>query len=103
MNDERTRTTKEVRDGYAYDGYSEDVDPYYGLRFDRWLTAHDADIRTAALEEAAEIAEEARASAAMQLRETDFPDSQYSQWVSGKCDMAAAIEITIRAAQKGTP
>ena len=59
--------------------------------------------RTAALEEAAEIAEEARASAAMQLRETDFPDSQYSQWVSGKCDMAAAIEITIRAAQKGTP
>ena len=57
MSDERTRTTKEVRDGYAYDGYSGDVDPYYGLRFDRWLTAHDAEIRTAALEEAAVIAD----------------------------------------------
>ena len=53
MSDERTRTTKEVRDGYAYDSYSGDVDPYYELRFDRWLTAHDAEIRTAALEEAA--------------------------------------------------
>ena len=57
MSDERTRTTKEVRDGYAYDGYSEDIDPYYELRFDRWLTAHDAEIRTAALEEAAGIAD----------------------------------------------
>ena len=53
--DERTRTTKEVRDGYAYDGYSGDIDPYYELRFDRWLTAHDAEIRTAALEEAATL------------------------------------------------
>ena len=56
MSDERTRTTKEVRDGYAYDGYSGDVDPYYELRFDRWLAAHDAEIRDAALEEAATIA-----------------------------------------------
>ena len=65
--------------------------------FSRWLAAHDAATRTAALEEAAVIAEEARTSAALQLRETDFPDSHYSQWVSGKCDMAAAIEIIIRA------
>ena len=55
MSDERTRTTKEVRDGYAYDSYSGDVDPYYELRFDRWLAAHDAEIRNAALEEAAVI------------------------------------------------
>ena len=44
MSEERTRTTKEVRDGYAYDGYSGDIDPYYELRFDRWLAAHDAEI-----------------------------------------------------------
>ena len=55
MSDERTATTKEVRDGYAYDGYSEDIDPYYELRFDRWLAAHDAEIRTATLDEAAVI------------------------------------------------
>ena len=55
MSDERTRTTKEVRDGYAYDHYSEYPDPYYELRFDRWLTAHDTATRTAALEEAAVI------------------------------------------------
>ena len=57
MSDERTRTTKEVRDGYAYDSYSGDVDPYYELRFDRWLAAHDTEIRAAALEEAAGIAD----------------------------------------------
>lgn len=34
--DEYTPTTKEVRDIYAYNGYSEDV---YKLRFDRWLAA----------------------------------------------------------------
>ena len=55
MSDERTRTTKEVRDGYAYDSYSGDVDPYYELRFDRWLAAHDTEIRAAALEEAATL------------------------------------------------
>ena len=103
MSDDYTPDTDEVRESFYVHAYSRDMEHLRAAAFDRWLTAHDTEIRTAALEEAAEIAEEARASAAMQLRETDFPDSQYSQWVSGKCDMAAAIEITIRAAQKGTP
>ena len=53
MSDDCKPATKNVRDGYAYDGYSETIDPFYELLFDRWLAEHDAEIRTATLEEAA--------------------------------------------------
>ena len=85
MSDERTRTTKEVRDGYAYDSYSGDVDPYYELRFDRWLAAHDAEMRNAALEEAAGIAR----------------DFLRSDMVHGGPYWALRVAETIRAAKDG--
>ena len=53
---EYTPTTDDVREVYAWaDGYPYEgaVDPRLEARFDRWLTAHEAETRTAALEEAA--------------------------------------------------
>ena len=57
MSDEYTPTTKQVRHDYAYNWNTESVDADFVARFDRWLAAHDAAARTAALEEAAVIAE----------------------------------------------
>ena len=57
MSDEYTPTTEKVRNDYAYDWNGGFVDARYELQFDRWLAAHDAATRTAALEEAAEIAD----------------------------------------------
>ena len=60
MSDKYTPTTYEVCldfawvDGYPYEGA---VDPIRKAAFNRWLTEHDAATRTAALEEAAVIAE----------------------------------------------
>ena len=59
---DRTPTTEQVRQGYAWDtspGNPADS----RVAFDRWLTAHDAEVRTAALEEAAVIADHAQTSA----------------------------------------
>ena len=53
MSEDYTPTTGAIRSGYAY--YAPDRDVVeMALTFDRWLTAHDAEIRTAALEEAAD-------------------------------------------------
>ena len=93
MSDERTRTTKEVRDGYAYDHYSEYPDPYYELRFDRWLAAHDAEIRTAALEEAAVIADRRRPEIGSHINGSPYR--------SGKYDAAVLVAVAIRAAKDG--
>ena len=52
---EFTPTTEHVRDIYAAGPWSRVADR--NAAFDRWLTAHDAAIRDAALEEGAVIAE----------------------------------------------
>ena len=60
MSDEWTPTTKQVRQGYIWDYCPENTEERKIL-FDRWLAKRDAKrdakVRTAALEEAVEIAE----------------------------------------------
>ena len=53
MSDEWTPTTEDIRTSW-YDDWFPSLS--YAA-FDRWLAAHDAEIRTATLEEAAGIAE----------------------------------------------
>jgi hypothetical protein len=55
-----TPTTESVRNAYGWSGhdnYAESNRDESKACFDRWLAAHDAEIRTAALEEAAVITE----------------------------------------------
>ena len=77
---EYTPATEQVRRDYAYNWNTEHVDADFEAGFDRWLTDHDAATRTAALEEAAVIAEQ---------------HSAHSGHCSG-CDMALVIAATIR-------
>ena len=55
MSDDYTPDTDEVRESFYVHAYSRDMEHLRAAAFDRWLTAHDADIRTAALEEAATL------------------------------------------------
>ena len=59
MSDEYTPTTDYVRGSYVRWSGADDTCAEGPLEreFNRWLTAHDAEVRTAALEEAAGIAE----------------------------------------------
>ena len=90
-----TLTTEDVREAYANGVWNDGVGrsgPEVDTEFDRWLVAHDAAIRNAALEEAAVIAKgEALTD------NTGCPDdTAYDQAIS---DVARAI----REANEGTP
>lgn len=50
---EYTPTAEQVRERYVYDEWVDDE--ARGPEFDRWLAAHDAEVRAAALHEAAEF------------------------------------------------
>jgi hypothetical protein len=60
---EYTPTTEQVREAYSHDAEAEYRDPITNhaaqnrRAFNRWLSVHDAEVRAAALEEAATVAE----------------------------------------------
>ena len=67
-----TEVVREVyawRDGYPYEGA---IDPQLEARFNRWLAVHDAATRTAALEEAAVIAERRRPEIGPHILDTPY-------------------------------
>lgn len=51
---EYTPTTEEVRGGYAYDGWLHKPVQVRLNGFDRWLEAHDREVKAQALQEAAD-------------------------------------------------
>ena len=84
MNDEYTPTTAHVREVFSNKPGGDYVKQQ--LIFNRWLTAHDAATRTAALEEAAAIA---RVAARLN-----------SSWLGRPHPVAVSIAAAIRAAKE---
>ena len=78
--DEEMLTTERVRRTYYLHAYNPDWEAWLVRKFDHWFASEIAKARTAALEEAAVIAEQ---------------HSAHSGHCSG-CDMALVIAATIR-------
>ena len=75
MSDDYTPTTDHVREVFSSrPGCSY---PKQQVMFNRWLAAHDAEIRTAALEEAAGIAENRRPEIGANVLETPYRSGLY--------------------------
>lgn len=84
---EYTPTTKDVREVwiYAQDITHDEGEDFHGAEFDRWLAAHDAEVR------AGVVAEEPEWEYGFQLRESDSGDV-YDQEVGFDTEQDATDE-----------
>lgn len=97
MSENYTPTTEDVR--MMYIAYADLKDPALTAEFARWIIAHDAEVRNAALEEAAVIVDNLIVASQKRLDGSDYPDSRHGEYLDGVLTGEEIAARTIRAAK----